>query len=280
MTAASGARGARPLGTSARGFGVAGAYPAATIQAAGIAAERAGYHTFWLSQPASGDSLARLADLATVTRDIRLGVGAIPFTREPADAMVARVRDLAMPRERLRLGVGSGTGNGSLARLRDGVGILRAHLDVEIVVAPLGPKMCRLAGKVADTVLLTWVTADHAATSVAWVAEGATGVGRKPPTVVAYVRCALGEAALPKLDADHERYGSLPHYAAHFRRQGVDPSAATILATSEVELRERLRAYEAVLDEVVVRAVTPNDSIDEVMAIIDATKPEPWSSTR
>lgn len=255
------------------GLGLAGAYPPATIQAAAIAAEQAGFQTFWLSQPAEGDSLAMLAQLAGETRTIGLGVGAIPFTRKSADELAARVRDLSLPRERLRLGVGSGTGPGSLARLREGVERLRTLLDVEIVVAPLGPKMCRLAGEVADAVLLTWVTADHAATSVAWVEDGAAAAGRERPRVGAYVHCALGTAALPKLDADHARYGSLPHYAAHFRRQGVEPSAATLLASSAPELRERLAAYESALDEVVVRVVTPNDAIDEVMAVIDATTP-------
>ncbi len=256
-----------------RGFGLAGESPPASIDAAAIAAERAGYHTFWLSQPADGDSLSGLARLAGVTQTLMLGVGAIPFTLRSAEEVVAQVRELSLPHERLRLGVGSGTGAGALVRLGDGVRALRSLLDVEIVVAPLGPKMCRLAGELADTVLLNWLTPAYARTSVAWIEEGAAAAGRRTPTVCAYVRCALGKAARPRLETECARYGSFPHYAAHFHRQGVDPSATTIWAASATEIEERLAAYAAVLDQVVVRAITPNDAIDEVLALIEIAKP-------
>ena len=258
---------------TAYGFGLAGEFPLATIEAAAMAAERAGYHTFWLSQPARGDSLSTLARIARRTSTLMLGVGAIPLTLQSADEIVRRVGDLAVPLERLRLGVGSGTGDGALARLRDGVQTLRERLDIEIVVAPLGPKMCRLAGEVADTVLLNWLTPAYATTSNGWIEKGAAASGRNMPTVCAYVRCALGRASTARLDAECARYAAFPHYAAHFRRQGVAPVETTILATIATEIQERLASYTAVLDHVVVRAITPDDAIEDVLTLLEAAKP-------
>jgi alkanesulfonate monooxygenase SsuD/methylene tetrahydromethanopterin reductase-like flavin-dependent oxidoreductase (luciferase family) len=257
-----------------RGFGLAGEAPKATILVAAAAAERAGYGTFWLSQPAHGSTLATLAAVADQTSGIRLGVGAIPFTRQGPDEIYHEVLELELPRRRLRLGVGSGTGPGAMTRLRHGVERLRQLTDLEIVVAPLGPKACALAGEVADTVLLNWLTPEYAATSLSWIADGAARAGRPRPLVATYVRCALGEAARGRLEADCVRYGGFPHYAAHFRRQGLEPMATTILAQDPAALRHRLAEYEAVLDHVVVRAITPSDSPAEVLVLIEAAEPD------
>jgi alkanesulfonate monooxygenase SsuD/methylene tetrahydromethanopterin reductase-like flavin-dependent oxidoreductase (luciferase family) len=261
------------MAQSTRGFGVAGEYPLETIRAVAPAAEAAGYHTFWLSQPENRDSLATLADVSGLTQRIKLGIGAIPFTLRGPDEMAGRVRGLNLPLDRLRLGVGSGTGPGSLDRLRDGVRDLRSLLDVEIVVAPLGPKMCRLAGEVADGVLLNWLTPEFAHSSLQWVQEGADAANRERPLVFTYVRCSLGSDVLPRMQAESARYGSFPHYARHFKRQGLEPIQTTITAQSPAELRERLAAYEAVLDAVVVRSVTVDDSIEQALELVEAARP-------
>ncbi len=258
---------------SSRGFGVAGEYPPETIDAAAVAAEQAGYDTFWLSQPAEGDSLMALARAGALTDSIRLGVGAIPFTYRSAEEIVQQVESADLPRDRLRLGVGSGVGVGALRRLREGVQLLRSLLDLEIVIAPLGPKMCQLAGELADTVLLNWLTPEYAAISVAAIGTASAEVDRPPPTIAAYVRCTIDPTARPRLAAECARYGSFPHYAAHFQRQGVAPIQTTIQAESSLEIQERLAAFEAILDHVVLRAVTAHDRVDEVLPLIEAGKP-------
>lgn len=259
--------------TATRGFGLAGEAPLATILAAGSAADDAGFDSFWLSQPREGSTLETLGRVAGGTSRIRLGAGAIPFDGRSAREITDEVVERRLPLERLRLGVGSGTGLGSLARLRQGVGELRELLEVEIAVAPLGPKMCGLAGEIADTVLLNWLTPEHAARSRQWVEAGAARAGRETPILATYVRCALGEGSRQRMEAECARYGSFPHYAAHFARQGVAPSATTILARDESELRERLSHYEAVLDHVVVRAITPGDRPTEVLDLVEAARP-------
>jgi alkanesulfonate monooxygenase SsuD/methylene tetrahydromethanopterin reductase-like flavin-dependent oxidoreductase (luciferase family) len=253
-----------------RGIGLAGETPLASIRAAALAAERSGYDSFWLSQPLHGSSLAKLAQTATETRCIRLGVGAIPFTGLTPAQMVAQIDAYALPSDRLRLGVGSGTGRGSLDRLRQGVAQLRSLSDVEIVVAPLGPKMCRLAGEVADAVLLNWLIPAYAEQSAHWVRDGAAAAGRAVPVLACYVRCAMGDEVRPRLEAECARYGSFPHYAAHFARQDVQPIATTIHASDAAELSRRLEPYEAVLDEVIVRVITPHDSPPQILRIIEA----------
>lgn len=142
-----------------------------------------------------------------------------------------------------------------------------------IVVAPLGPKMCRAAGEVADGVLLNWLSPDYARQSIQWIRAGAESAGRPVPAVRAYVRCALSPAALPRLRAECDRYGALAHYAAHFDRQGVAPIETTIRGASADEFQTRLREYEDVLDEVIVRVITPNDTVEQARELIQAVQP-------
>lgn len=256
-----------------RGFGVAGEYPLATILAAASRAEAAGYATFWLSQPPDRDSLVTLARVYKVTEALSLGIGAIPLTARPAEEIANGVRKERLPTRRLRLGVGSGIGPGALIRLREGVSALRALLDVEIVIAPLGPRMCQLAGEIGDSVLLNWLTPAYARQSAAWVREGAALAGREPPLLRAYVRCALGSGARARLEREGARYAAFPHYAAHFSRQGVLP-IQTALATADVrDLQEGLDAFASILDEVIARAITADDSVTETLELLDATAP-------
>jgi alkanesulfonate monooxygenase SsuD/methylene tetrahydromethanopterin reductase-like flavin-dependent oxidoreductase (luciferase family) len=256
-----------------RGFGLAGESPLETISIAAAAAEKAGYETFWLSQPREGSTLTKLDVVARSTRGIRLGVGAIPLTDLTPEEINRQIRERSLPLDRLRLGIGSGTGTGSLDRLRRGVDRLRSLANVEIVVAPLGPKMCRLAGELGDTVLLNWLTPTYAATSITGIREAASSAGRDIPVIAGYVRCAVGTSSRSRLEMECDRYGSFPHYAAHFERQGVRPIETTIHVEDSEQLQRRLHEYESVLDHVIVRAITPADEPSDVLALVDGAKP-------
>jgi hypothetical protein len=50
--------------------------------------------------------------------------------------------------------------------------------------------------------------------------------------------------------------------------------ATTILAPDRSALQQRLAEYEAVLDHVAVRAITPSDSPAEVLTLVEAAEPE------
>src|SRR2546428_807928 len=159
-----------------RGFALfAGAAPE-IIRASAREAEALGYSSFWVNHPGATDGLAALALAAKETRRIELGIGVIPLHTRGPDSIVQGVRANALPLGRLLLGVGS-PNPGALRRVRDGVAALRSELPVRLVVAALGPQMCRLAGEVADAVLFNWLTPEHARRSAEWVRAG-PGSGR------------------------------------------------------------------------------------------------------
>jgi alkanesulfonate monooxygenase SsuD/methylene tetrahydromethanopterin reductase-like flavin-dependent oxidoreductase (luciferase family) len=256
----------------AQGFAVFAGVPAEVIQASAREAEALGYSSFWVNHPGPVDGLAALAHAARQTRRINLGVGVIPLhTRGPA-SIAQGVRQQALPLDRLLLGVGS-PNPGSLARVRDGVAALRGELATRVIVAALGPRMCRLAGEVADGVLFNWLTPEHARRSADWVREGAAAAGRPAPALYGYVRIALGAAAIEKLADEGARYAAIPAYGSHFERMGVKPVDTCIAAPSPDAIAPALARWRGVLDDVVLRAITATDSAEEHVALVRAAKP-------
>lgn len=261
------------MSSGARGFGLAATTPAMVIRAAAAAAEQHGYRTFWVNDTPDGDGLAALAEAASVTRQIGLGVGVIPLSRRSPESIVEQIRRLGLPLDRLRLGIGSGAGPGALRRVRQGARALRDALPVELVVAALGPKMCRLAGEVADAVLLNWLTPEHARVSAGWVQEGAEQAGRPRPKLYAYVRVAIGPPAIRRLEQEAERYERIPGYADHFARMGARARQTAIAVDRPEELPAALRVWDDVLDELVVRAIAATDEVEPVLELVRAAAP-------
>src|SRR6266404_6690398 len=181
-----------------RGFAVAANVKAEVIAAAAREAEATGYTSFWVNHPGPFDGLASVAVAAKATQRIALGIGVIPLhTRGPA-SIVEGARTHALPLDRLWLGVGSPNPR-SLERVRDGVAAVRKELRTKLVVAALGPKMCRLAGEIADGVLFNWLTPEHAKASAALVREGAQAAKRPAPRMFGYVRLAMGPGAADRV---------------------------------------------------------------------------------
>jgi alkanesulfonate monooxygenase SsuD/methylene tetrahydromethanopterin reductase-like flavin-dependent oxidoreductase (luciferase family) len=256
----------------ARGFALhAGAAPD-VLRAAARTAESLGYGSFWVNYPGPVDGLAALAAAAAETTRIDLGVGVVPLHTCGPDRIVAAVRANRLPVDRLLLGVGS-PNPGSLARVRDGIAALRAAVPARLYVAALGPRMCHLAGEVADGVLLNWLTPEHALRSAEWVRAGAAAAGRPVPRLAAYVRVAIGSEGATRLEVEGERYAEIPAYADHFARMGVAPSATGVAAGTAAAVPGALARWERVLDDVVVRAITASDTVDETVALVRAARP-------
>jgi alkanesulfonate monooxygenase SsuD/methylene tetrahydromethanopterin reductase-like flavin-dependent oxidoreductase (luciferase family) len=133
--------------------------------------------------------------------------------------------------------------------------------------------MCRLAGEVADGVLFNWLTPEHARVSAEWVRAGAAAVDRSAPRLFAYVRVALGGPASDRLGEEAARYARIPAYAAHFARMGVDPVETAIGAPTPDAIAPALGRWQSVVDEVVIRAITAGDSVEETLALLRAAKP-------
>lgn len=255
-----------------QGFALFAGIPADVIRAAAREAEAAGYASFWVNHPGPVDGLAALGAAAAQTRRIALGIGVIPLNTRGPQSIVEGVRAHGLPLDRLLLGVGS-PNPGALGRVRAGVAELRSALKTKLIVAALGPRMCELAGEVADGVLLNFVTPQHARASAELIRAGARKAGRPAPTIHSYVRVALGAASRPRLQDEADRYGKIPAYADNFARMGVKPIDTTIMAETPDALRAALARWSGAVDELVLRAITPTDSADEILALVRAATP-------
>ena len=259
--------------TTRRGFGLAGDAPLNTIREAAADAEVRGYHSFWLNQSGSSRGLVVLAEAGDATLHIDLGTGVIPLSAMSAEDIAYHLGDLHMPLRRLLLGIGSGAAAGGVERVRAGLQALREALSCRLFVAALGPRMCRLAGEAADGVLLNWLVPEYAGVSIAWVREGAEATGRSMPLLYAYVRLALGDASIARLEREAARYTAIPHYRAHLERQGVSAVETAVRGRTPQEIQEGLARWDGLVDEVVVRALPAEDAVGETLRIVEAAAP-------
>lgn len=256
----------------AQGFALFAAAPSEVISASAREAEALGYTSFWVNHPGSFDGLGALAIAAGPTRRLELGIGVIPLHTRGPESIVQGVRTHKLPLDRLLLGVGSPNPE-ALKRVRDGIATLRGQVQTRLIVAALGPKMCALAGEVADGVLLNWVTPDYARRSADLVRAAASKAGRQAPKVFAYVRLAMGAAAAAKLQEEADRYGAIPAYAANFARIGVKPVETAIVADTPPAVAKALAQWRGAVDEVVLRAITAADTVEDNLALVRAAKP-------
>jgi alkanesulfonate monooxygenase SsuD/methylene tetrahydromethanopterin reductase-like flavin-dependent oxidoreductase (luciferase family) len=242
------------------------------IRATAREAEGLGYSSFWVNHPGSMDGLGALAHAAGDTRRIELGIGVIPLHTRGPSSIAEGVKRHALPLDRLLLGVGSPNPE-ALKRVREGVTALRGQLSTRLIVAALGPKMCGLAGEVADGVLLNWLTPEHARASADLVRAGAAAAKRPAPKIFAYVRLAIGEAGRAKLAEEGDRYGAIPAYAANFERMGVKPVETAIAVADPGSVPAALARWRGAVDEVVLRAITAVDTVEENLVLLRAAKP-------
>ncbi|NUT57575.1 MAG: LLM class flavin-dependent oxidoreductase [Agromyces sp.] len=145
--------------------------------------------------------------------------------------------------------------------MRDGIAALRQATDAAVVVGALGPRMRRLAAEEADGVLLNWLTPDVAAEATAQLRRDAR---ERSVRSILYARTIAEEAARPALEAEATGYETVPSYAANFERAGIRAIDATI------DDAARLGAFD-VVDEVVLRAITPNGSLAELERFAETT---------
>jgi len=242
------------------------------IRASAKEAEALGYASAWVNHPGQIDGLAALAHAARETRRIDVGIGVIPLHTRGPESIVEGVRATGLPLDRLLLGVGSPNPE-ALKRVRAGAGELRSKLSTRLIVAALGPQMCRLAGEVADGVLLNWLTPEHARVSADLVRAGAAAAGRPAPAIYAYVRMAIGPAGSAKVVEEGARYAAIPAYGANFERMGVKPETTAIAVATADAVPAALARWQGAVDEVVLRAITAEDTVEENLALIRAAAP-------
>lgn len=229
--------------------------------------EQAGFHALWVNDTPGDDALAVLEAAAATTTTLGLATGVVPVDRRPAAELAAQVNASALPQERLLLGIGSGAASvGALDLMTEAAATLRHELSARVVFGALGPKMRTRAVAHSDGVLLSWLTPAVAAAQ----ALEAHAIDSSAH-VALYVRTALDPAARERLRDESRRYAGYGSYAANFARLAMSVEQ-TVLDAADEDAPTRLTAYRAGVDEVVLRAITPADTLDDYQRFLDGAR--------
>jgi probable F420-dependent oxidoreductase len=235
------------------------AMPLSEFPAIAREAEARGYRTAWVGEASGTEAIVLSTLIATHTAKLQIANGVIPVpTRTPIvyGQAAATLGHLAPGRFALGLGLSSeiivGQWHGlpftpSVQQMREAVQIIRMAAAGErvnfegkfyrlknfrlaipapapaprIYLAALGPKMCELAGEVADGVLLNWIPPSAVPASVRHVEAGAKRANRRlaDVDVAVYVRTCVTderEAVREALARDITGYAIVNAYARFF----------------------------------------------------------------
>jgi probable F420-dependent oxidoreductase len=271
-------------------------------------ADRLGYEAVYTTHIAGRDSLTVLMAYAAASERIKLGTGVVPiFSRTPATMAqtAATIDEYSGGRMVLGLGVSHRVTvenwhgqkiTKPVTQMREYVGGVRAILrgteppesehfptkfafvgysaraDLPIYVAALSPNMIRLAGELADGVML-WLCCPSyiESTVVPALREGVEASGRRFEDfdVVAAVPTALtddSEAARAALRRDLIPYASLPFYRAMLEASGFGEELAAFddgMAAGDIE-----RATAGLSDRMLGELAGIGDA-DEVKAAVN-----------
>lgn len=251
-------------------IGIAGALGPEAAAVIAPAVERAGFHALWVNDTPGADSLAVLAAAAAVTETLVLATGVIPVDRRDGHAIAADIARLGLPGDRLVIGIGSGGARvGALALVGDAVDELRAETPARILVGALGPRMRRLAAQRAHGALLSWLTPAIAAAQATQL-RAASPDGSAYAAL--YARTAVDPAAHDRRDSEAHRYAGYPAYAANFARLGMAPLDTVLPLPEDDGIGPGVTAYTAGVDELVLRAITPSDTIDDYLRFIEGAR--------
>ena len=225
-------------------------------------ADELGYESVYVTHIAARDSLTLLTRYATASEWVKLGTGVLPiFSRTPASTAqtAATIDEISSGRMVLGLGVSHRVTvenwfdaeiTKPVQQMREYVQIVRAILhgeeppageffntrfrfmgypprpDLPIYIAALSPNMLRLAGEIADGVMLWLCNPDYIReTVIPEVAKGRERAGKEMDgfDVVAAVPVAVtddAEAARNAFRKELIPYASLPFYRSMLERSG------------------------------------------------------------
>ena len=253
--------------------------PDLAVSTARTAAEL-GYRSFWTAETTGPEAFSLLGAVRTAAPSLDLGTGVLALQlRTPMVVAMAGATLQALGPERdVLLGIGISSpvvtqrwhsvpyGDRPVARVREYVTLLRACLSGEkvdfagdfyqvkgfrlgvrsgartpkIVIGALNPAMLRLAGEVADGVLLNYLPASHVPWSVEQVRKGGAAraaVGAEGTCAIyAYVHAGVCERdeGIELARRDLYSYAVVDSYARNFARAGFADEVA--------EIRERFAA--------------------------------------
>jgi probable F420-dependent oxidoreductase len=257
----------------------------------GRLADRLGYHSLWVAEVSGFEAFSVLGAASQATRGLGLGTGVVPVQvrTPPLLAMAATSLQHLAPDREVLLGIGVSSpvvaadwhgadyGSRPLAHVREFVALLRECLSGEpvtfqgdfyelrrfrlgmeipdrqpqIVIGALSQGMLRLAGEVADGVLLNYLPASLVPWSVGQVRLG--GDAR----IYANVHVGVGDRAVADRPARYDlfSYAVVDSYARNFSRAGFAEEVQAIRAAHNIG--DRSAALAAVTDAMI-------DAIDVV----------------
>jgi probable F420-dependent oxidoreductase len=308
-----------PLGVTFGSLSVLG--PRAIIDIAKLA-DDLGYRSMWTVEATGTDAFSLLGAVSAVapTMDLATGIVPIQVRTPPLAAMSAATLQALSPDADIWLGVGvSAPGilaqhgapklDRPIARMREYVALLRECLSGEsvtfegdfwqvkrfrlavrlgerrpkIVMAALGPQMLKLAGKIADGVLLNYIPVSHVDASIQQVRAGGDA------KIFAYVHAAVGELERSARSARRDlfNYSMADGYANMFRAAGFAEEVDELRARQAE--RDRDGAL-AAISERMIQAIDfigkPDEVTTFVRSYIDAgiehpvLMPMPWGEDR
>jgi probable F420-dependent oxidoreductase len=286
-------------------------------------AQDLGYRSFWTAETTGPEAFALLAAAGAAAPGLDLGTGVLALQlRTPmVVAMAGATLQSLHPDRDILLGVGISSpvvterwhgvpyGDRPLDRVREYVTVLRACLSGEkvdfagdfygvrgfrlgvklgerrpkIVVGALNPAMLRLAGELADGVLLNYLPASH----VPWSAEQVRKGG--DATIYAYVHAGVcaREEGVELARRDLFSYAVVDSYARNFERAGFGDEVAEVRA--RFGEGDRDGAVAAVSDRMVdaIDVMGDEDTVAATMAAyadagveVPVLMPLPWGADR
>jgi len=258
--------------------------PERTLELARIA-DTLGYHSVWVAEVNGLEAFSILGAASQATHIVGLGTGVLPLQvrTPPLLAMAAASLQQLVPEREVILGIGisspvvvsdwHGTDYGSrpLSQVREFVALLRECLSGEpvtfqgdfyevrrfrlgvevairrprIVIGALGEGMLRLAGEVADGVLLNYIPASHVPWAVEQVRRGGDA------TIYANVHVGVGDRSIAERSARYDlfSYAVVDSYARSFSRAGFAEAVEEIRAAHQAG--HRAAALAAVTDSMI-----------------------------
>ncbi len=311
--------GARRFGLTVGSLGVLGS--SAMIDIA-QSAQAQGYSSVWTVEATGTDAFSTLGAICHAAPELDLATGIIPIQLRtpPLVAMTAATLQWLRPDRDVLVGLGvSAPGilrqhgapapDRPIAMMREYVALLRECLSGEtvtfegdfwqvrrfrlavrlgeqrpkIVLAALNPQMLRLAGEIADGVLLNYVPASHVPAAVSEVRAGGDA------QIICYVHAAAGELERSARSAQRDllNYVMADGYANAFRAAGFGDEVDE--ARARQSERDRDGALAAISNDM-IQAIdfvgTPAEIGEFTRAYVDAgveypvLMPLPWGDDR
>ncbi|WP_119696832.1 LLM class flavin-dependent oxidoreductase [Microbacterium halotolerans] len=245
-------------------LGIAGALGTEKAAALAPRLEAAGFRSLWINETPGVNALEVAAAAVRETDELRVATGVIPVDRRPASALLDDIARLELPEDRLTLGIGAGqTRRGALDLVSASLEALRAGTGARLAVGALGPKMRALAASRADGAVLSWLTPEAAGVQTREFHDI-----NQAGSAVLYARANAHPDARNRLEDEADRYASFPAYERHFARLGFGARDTVLPSPADADIAPRLAEYAAAVDEVVLRAITPTDALDEYLAFL------------